>query len=195
MQPHVQACLVVSNSATPWTVALQASLCIELSRQEHWIGLPFPLPGDLPNPGIKPASPALAGRFFTTEPAGKPTVLYRMVNKGKAFSGPTFSSTQEWLGAQALGSDSVGSTPASGQVQLHDPGLRVHLPGSPSLLCPWWCLGAHFLRPPEFLSHSCHLPAVRDLGPVPQERCVSSSWTWAFALLGWHEEISANCWA
>ena len=42
------------------------------SRQEYWSGLPFPPPGDLPNPGIKPVSPALAGRFFTTEPPGKP---------------------------------------------------------------------------------------------------------------------------
>ena len=177
-----------SGSETPWAVALQASLCIELSGQEYWIGLPFPLPGDLPNPGIKPASSALAGRFFTTEPPGKLTVL-------KPFSGPTFSSTREQLGAQALGSDSVGSTPASGQVQLCDPGLWVHLPGSPSLLCSMWCLGVHFLRPLEFLSHPCHLLAVGDLGPVPQECCVSSSWTRAFALLGCHEEISANCWA
>jgi len=45
------------------------------SRQEHWSGLLFPPPGDLPDPGIKPASPvssALAGGFFTTEPPGKP---------------------------------------------------------------------------------------------------------------------------
>ena len=51
----------------PWTVAHQASLFMELSRQEYWGGLPFPTPGDLPNPGIEPtspASPALAGRFF-----------------------------------------------------------------------------------------------------------------------------------
>ena len=41
-------------------------------RQEYWSGLPFPSPGDLPNPGIKPASLALAGGFFTTEPPGKP---------------------------------------------------------------------------------------------------------------------------
>ena len=40
-------------------------------RQEYWSGFPFPSPGDLPNPGIKPASPALAGGFFTTEPPGK----------------------------------------------------------------------------------------------------------------------------
>ena len=52
--------------ATPWTVALQA---MEFSRQEYWNGLPFPYPGDLPDPGIEPASllsPVLAGRLFTT---------------------------------------------------------------------------------------------------------------------------------
>ena len=41
--------------------------------QEYWTGLPFPPPGDLPDPGIEPASPAFAGRFFTTELPGKPT--------------------------------------------------------------------------------------------------------------------------
>ena len=54
---------------TPWTVAHQAPLSMELSRQEYWSGLTFPTPGDLCDPGIKPVSPALADRFFTTEPA------------------------------------------------------------------------------------------------------------------------------
>ena len=58
---------------TLWTVAHQAPLSMEFSRQEHWSGLPFPSLGRLPNPGIKPASPALAGGFFTTEPPGAPT--------------------------------------------------------------------------------------------------------------------------
>ena len=56
--------------ATPWTVAHQAPLSMEYSRQECWSGLPFPPPGDLRHRGIKPespVSPALAGRFFTTE--------------------------------------------------------------------------------------------------------------------------------
>ena len=44
---------------------------MEFSRQGYWSGLPFPSPGDLPNPGIEPMSPALAGRFFTAEPPGK----------------------------------------------------------------------------------------------------------------------------
>ena len=53
---------------TPWTVPCQAPLPMGFSRQEYWSGLPFPSPGDLPNPGIEPTSPELAGRFFTTEP-------------------------------------------------------------------------------------------------------------------------------
>jgi len=44
---------------------------MEFSKQEHWSELPFPFAGDLPNQGIKPPSPALAGRFFTPEPPGK----------------------------------------------------------------------------------------------------------------------------
>ena len=49
-----------------WTVAHQASLSIGFSSQEYWNGLPYPSPGDLPDPGIEPMSPALAGGFFTT---------------------------------------------------------------------------------------------------------------------------------
>ena len=55
----------MSNSfASPWTIACQAPLSMEFPRQEYWSRLPFPPPGDLPNPGIEPASPALADRFF-----------------------------------------------------------------------------------------------------------------------------------
>ena len=55
----------------PWTVAHQTSLSMGFPRQEYWSGLPFPSPGDLPNPGIEPTSPALAGTFFTSMPPGK----------------------------------------------------------------------------------------------------------------------------
>ena len=61
----------VRFSATPRTVACQASLSMGFPRQEYCSGLPFPSPGDLPNPGMKPMSPALAGRFFTAESPGK----------------------------------------------------------------------------------------------------------------------------
>ena len=63
---------------TPWTVAHQAPLSVELSRQEYWSRSPFPTPGDLPELGIKPiflVSLALAGRFFTTVTPGKPDGL------------------------------------------------------------------------------------------------------------------------
>ena len=53
-------------------IALQAPLSMEFSRQESWNGLPFPPPGDRPDPRIKPVCLASAGGFFTTEPPGKP---------------------------------------------------------------------------------------------------------------------------
>ena len=70
----------MSDSVTPWTVAHQAPLSMGFPRQEHWSGFPFPSPGDLPDPGIKPESPALqADSFFflqadslLSETPGKP---------------------------------------------------------------------------------------------------------------------------
>ena len=59
---------VMYNSGTPWTIALQAPLPMGFSRQEYWSGLPFPSPGDLPHPRIKPTSPALQADIL---PPGK----------------------------------------------------------------------------------------------------------------------------
>ena len=53
--------------ATPWTVACQVPLSLEFSRQEYWSELPFPSPGDLPNPGVKPRSPALQADSLPNE--------------------------------------------------------------------------------------------------------------------------------
>ena len=55
---------------TPWTVAHWAPLFMGFPRQEHWSGLPFPFPWDLPNPGIEPGSSALFDRFLTVEAPG-----------------------------------------------------------------------------------------------------------------------------
>ena len=55
---------------TPWTVAYQAPLSMGFSRQEHWSGLPFPSPGDLPDPGIEPRFPALQADTLPSEPPG-----------------------------------------------------------------------------------------------------------------------------
>ena len=56
----------------PWIVAYQPSLSMGFSRQEYWSGLPFPSPGDLPDPGIEPGSPALEADALTSKPPGKP---------------------------------------------------------------------------------------------------------------------------
>ena len=72
---------------TPQTVAHQAPLSMGLSQQEYWSGLPCPPLGDLPDPGIEPMSPespVLAGRFFTTEPPGKPLLWCgEMLSEGR----------------------------------------------------------------------------------------------------------------
>ena len=62
------------DSATPRTVAHQASLSMEFSRQEHWSGLPFPSPEDLPSPGIEPRSPSLQADSLLSGPPGKPYI-------------------------------------------------------------------------------------------------------------------------
>ena len=82
LHPCCCCCLVIKSCptfATPWTIALHAPLPMRFPRQEYWHGLPFLSPGDLPYPGIKHTSPvslALAGEFFITEPAGKPSNLF-----------------------------------------------------------------------------------------------------------------------
>ena len=67
----------VRLSATPWTVAYQAPPSMGFSRQEYWSGVPFPSPGDLPDPVIKPGSPALEADALTSELPGKPQHLRR----------------------------------------------------------------------------------------------------------------------
>ena len=68
--------------ANPWTVALQAPLSVEFSKQEYWSGLPFPISRDLPDAGIKPAYPAsLAGEFFAIAPPRKPHMAIMSIQK------------------------------------------------------------------------------------------------------------------
>ena len=62
---HVQLFVIL------WTVAYQASPSMGFSRQEYWSGLPFPSPGDLPDPGIEPGSPTLKADALSSEPPGK----------------------------------------------------------------------------------------------------------------------------
>ena len=71
----------MSDSATLWAVAHQAPLSMGFLRQEYWNELLFPSLGDLPKPVFKLESPALAGRFFTTEPGKDPYILIIYIMK------------------------------------------------------------------------------------------------------------------
>ena len=62
--------------ATLWTVAYQAPPSMGFPRQEYWSGLPFPSPGDLPNPGIKPGSPTLQADTLTSEPPNSSNIKF-----------------------------------------------------------------------------------------------------------------------
>ncbi|XP_055443960.1 5'-3' DNA helicase ZGRF1 isoform X7 [Bubalus kerabau] len=73
----------MSDSATPWTVAHQAPPSMEFSRQEYWSGLPFPSPGDLPDPGIQPGSPTLWADGLLSEPPGNPKILLAILYDDK----------------------------------------------------------------------------------------------------------------
>ena len=83
--------------ATPWTVAYQAPLSMGFSRQEYWSGLPFPSPGDLPDPRTEPRSPALLADALTSEPPGKPPVssedMYKIDERKQILK-----DLQEWIG-------------------------------------------------------------------------------------------------
>ena len=82
---HIQYVIVlvtqsVQPFATPWTVAHHAPLCLGSSRREYWSGLPFPSPGDLPNPGIKPRSPALQADSLPSELQGSYTYIHQALS-------------------------------------------------------------------------------------------------------------------
>ena len=88
----VHACSIVSDSFWPWTVAHQVPLSMKFSRPEYWSGLPFPSPGDLPDPGLELASlmsPALAGIFFSTNPWQQIIANHIMVYHSPSFARKT----------------------------------------------------------------------------------------------------------
>ena len=68
-----------ASFAIPRTTVLQALLFVECPRQEYWNGLPFPSPGDLPDPGIEPMSPALQADAKTSEPPGEPAIAIAII--------------------------------------------------------------------------------------------------------------------
>ena len=75
----------------PWTVAHQAPPSMGFSGQEYWSGLPFPSPGDLPDPGVEPRSPTLQANALTSAPPGKPVFLKMSVEKKKKYTALLYS--------------------------------------------------------------------------------------------------------
>ena len=75
----VNRSVVFHSYATPGTVARQAPLSMESSRQEYWSGLPFPFPGDLPDSGIEPGSHVLQADSLQSEPPGKSSYLFPQI--------------------------------------------------------------------------------------------------------------------
>ena len=87
--------------ATPWTVAYQAPLSMEFSSQDYWSGLPFPSPGDLPNPGIEPRSPALQTGALPSEPRNNKTISWFATPWTVAYQAPPsmgLSRQEYWSG-------------------------------------------------------------------------------------------------
>ena len=103
---NICICSVAQPRPIPWTprtIAHQAPLSMEFSRQEYWSGLPFPPPGDLPNPGIKPKSPALqtcnsctAGVFFTTGKLIKYMYVLKMTVRKKPSMNTSPKKIHKW---------------------------------------------------------------------------------------------------
>ena len=140
----VHACLAVSHSATPWTVAHQAPLSMEFSRQEYWSGLLFPSPGDLPDPGIKPRSAALQADSLLSEPPGRQNQLNQFPT---AISTPTgeFHSQENGLPPEEI-------------LQHHSsaPSLGVMKPWGWVLSLPTYSLQASLRYPRSPRQHFCH---------------------------------------
>ena len=136
----LQSCLTLCDL---WTVAHQAPPSMGLSRQEYWSGLPRPPPGDLPNPGIEPKSlrsPALAGRFFTLAPPGKPHICSYVHNKRAVHRGYLWEGMLQMRGSKSL-------------LLLHTLLYTLHFFKK---LFPIWRLNLHFLHCRQILYYLSH---------------------------------------
>ena len=91
--------------ATPWTAACQALLSMELSGQGSWSGLPFPSPGNLPDPGTEPRSPALQEDSLLTELLGKPADKRGSDSVSRGGTGNFHRGSNWWLGGSCQHSD------------------------------------------------------------------------------------------
>ena len=117
---HAQSLSCVWLFATPWTVAPQTLQSMGFSRQEYWSGLPFPSPGDLPSPGIEPASPAFVGELFTTEPPGKPLAKVGFSQTSSCLMGQMRSRTPPYLFHAPRSGSCIWRSGPSCSVLVHD---------------------------------------------------------------------------
>ena len=145
----------------PLDDSLPGSSSMGFSRQEYWSGLPFPSPGDLPKPGIKSVSPALTGRFLTTEPSGKHPTNRRHELMESASLSFTGTSLTEFSKVSSK-TDYQLSTEEASSVTWHFSHIVSHFP-TPSPLIP---------SPPPFTPQplsSCHprLPLRLSSRPTP----------------------------
>ena len=117
-----------STLVTPWAVALQALLSVGFPRQEYWSGLLFPSPGDLPDPGIKPLSPALQVDSLATEPPENPCTLILIYSKTKVYTkAPSseavvpnlFGTRDQFHGRQFFSQTGMGGWPQDDSSTLH----------------------------------------------------------------------------
>ena len=141
---------------TPWTVAYQAPLSMEFSRQEYCSGLPFPSPGDRPNPGIEPGSPAFQADALPPEPLGKPCSIPRAAE--------CLGSQDTWLlGHQLHG---LGQITSPLWASVFTPGQSVSLKTS-STSGPFLSCGIRSAKlQPDLHSHFSRLlkPALKCYG-------------------------------
>ena len=154
---YMRACVFscIQLFVTLWTVAHQALLSMGFPRQVYWSGLPFLPPGNLPDPGIKttsPVTPALAGRFFTTVPPGKPGCVFLNALGKELWN---FLKAEIWPGSYVLykeGQDSKSSGVTKGVITFLNPtnsallrGSSTRVPGHPTLFTKscqaYWELG------------------------------------------------------
>ena len=174
---HAQSLSRVWPSATPWTVAHQALLSTEFSRQEYWSGRPSPTAGDFPNPGIKspsPESPASANRFFTAEPSGKPPSIstvqfssFQSLSRVRLFATPWIAARQTSLSItnsrSSLRLMSIESVMPSSHLILCHPLLL--LPPIPPSIRVFSSESTLRMRWPKYWSFSFSIIPSKDISP------------------------------
>ena len=127
----VFTCSIMSDSATSWTIAHQSPLSLGFPRQEYWSGLPFLSPGDVPDPGIEPTSPAWQADSFPVEPHGKPHGRCVLRDIWQGVGGSGYGAGGTGLAHPWGGQSGRAGTPVPGP-QLASTGRIPSSPGSPS---------------------------------------------------------------